>query len=219
MSAPTRNIQAATPFGPARFTPKLHRHSSLIASYQATCLRQGHGICNKTFSVSKAVSPDMCRRLLKYWLLLDGGDTHKKEFDDIVVPAFTSGQVPSEADLDIMAVVPEEPATKKHRVGLSKASSSSSSLACAGASTVAPMTPPSVRARMTEKMDRGEIPKTTVEQRRRSRRTCNTEYFFIGDWGEAVKYNYVTPGLPNPYGWFWFPEPGNRWYLRPRLGG
>ena len=122
-------------------------------------------------------------------------------------------------DLDIMAMVPAEPATKKQRVGASKASSSSSSLACAGASTVAPMTPPAVRARMTEKMDRGEIPKTTVEQRRRSCRTLNTEYFFIGDWGDAVKYNYVTPSLPNPYGWFWFPEPGNRWYLRPRLGG
>ena len=226
---------ASTPFGVGlgRITPKMQLLSSIPHSFQATCLNAGHGTCNKTFSVAKCGgSADMCNRLLKLWLLLGrstegpGNHKHKEAWDRIVVDAYEKDTVPSNADLDAMAATgsdlsAEAPVPARTRLtGKRPEKIETEKHDAAPGLDSGPSTPPDVRARMQERMDRGEIPVSTVEQRRRNKRTAGSEYYYIAAvWEEAIRYNYVSPGLRNPYGWYWRPEPGNKWRLCPQLGG
>ena len=85
--------------------------------------------------------------------------------------------------------------------------------------TALPSTPPEERAGFQERIQRGELPKTTPEQRRRNRMVPNTEYGTPPAFTSALRCGYISPNLPHPVGYRWHLVGPSKWMLKPQLGG
>ena len=108
----------------------------------------------------------------------------------------------------------------KQRAGVANVSD----VACADAGTgsqdvpAAPQTPEAVRARMQRLIEQGSIPSTSVDQRRRNRRTQGTRYGVPKPLQEALEYSYIHPNLQPPLGFEWKMVGHKKLALVPRGG-
>ena len=130
---------------------------------------------------------------------------HKTVLDEVVVPAQIAGTIPTAAALDqqLPGVVDGEENSGKP----------------AQDSAAATGYPPNIHVKLQQLMDEGKLPMTTAEQRQRNLPTKGTTYKTPPMFTEALHLGYVSPNLPNPYGFYWAKEPANVWILKPRLGG
>ena len=88
-------------------TPKFKPGGGPLHAYQITCKHPDHGICNKTFALSKCASEEELLRMLKTWAVM-GCDVPDKEIHKIlwddVENSRIAGALPETEDLDAQMI-------------------------------------------------------------------------------------------------------------------
>ena len=118
-------MDVSTPFAGGRITPKRPMFAVDPQSFQATCFA-GHGICNKTVSVSKfGGCVDMTMRAMQYRLILGYSESTCKDLRDrfdSILQEFRAGtlSLPDDNMLRIAAAVVMVPSKVGAKFGASE---------------------------------------------------------------------------------------------------
>ena len=220
-----RSMDVSTPFAGGRITPKRALFAVDPQSFQATCFA-GHGICNKTVSVSKLGGcVDMTMRAMQYWLILGYSEStckdHRDRFDSIL-QEFRAGtlSLPDDNMLRIAAAVVMVPARSEPSSGRPKPGKRPKTNESTLPENLAslPPTPPELHEELQARMASGNLPTTTAEQRRRNRPLKGVDYFTPPPLTTAFRWGYVGPCLKPPYGYHWVAASGG-WMLKQHVGG
>ena len=193
-----------------------------LSGYQMFCSRPEHNVerrCTKELSFGVAGGEDVCRRMLKSWIVFGAGvssrDEHMFSCWKMILNLKKDLALPFEVLLDentvhdwdayddvgrSQRIAPPAPQDflpgERDRLG-----------------SAAPGVPESVHAEMEELAASGAVPITTQKQRSRNKKTPGTTYGVPPWLSDAVKYNYVHPNLPPPRGCVWRFSSGNTWTL------
>lgn len=104
----TRNLQASTPYGQCRITPRLSAAGQL-QGWQMSCMHPAHkggAQCQKSLSARQAGGETMGLRMLKTWVTLGfdlpSKQSHAETWAE-VLRMRESGSLPSDSDLDALA--------------------------------------------------------------------------------------------------------------------
>lgn len=239
----TRTVGTSTPFGLCRLTPRfgaVHSdHAGRLLGYQATCMNPHHTACNRSLSNNVSGSEEMTLRMLQLWLALGvpvavkDKSQHKQQWTQVEWAA-AAGTLPTLAQLEAIAPTAYEPHMPAQMPPpplpppleppplqdppSSSASASAGPPTADAATAPAPGTPRAVQLRMQELIDSGALASTTVEQRRRNKRTMGTTYGAPPHLQEAVEHSYCLPDLPPPPGMKWKRKAANKFMLVPRGG-
>ena len=143
--------------------------------------------------------------MLRAWIAWGQGCASKEEHKAIwsrVCSAKKKSKLPSlEALLAMPVFAPVSGAASASAAGTGKQSSATEQSSAVANS--APRTPDEVTERMEAMIAAGQLPRTTKAQRRRNKRTNNTEYGVPQGLSEALQWGFVHPNLPPPRGMQW----------------
>ena len=192
-----------------------------LTGYQMTCNHQAHNIHRKcTFEMSFAVargSEEICKMALMTWSLL--GDTAPDQEQHEALKATVKALMRQEellplSELEDLSKVFMDTGVVWAPVREAKAEASE-----AGANILGRRDddcPAEVHQRMVALAAQGDIPRTTLAQRRRCRQTT-AQLGVAKHMVDAKFYGYVHPNLPPPRGMRWKCLAG-AWTLAP-VGG
>ena len=212
----SRDVQNHFDFGKHFMVAR--KKGNVVTGYHMTCKHDPHGRCTKEMSSSVGGTLEGTRRVLKAWALLGPSVASRelhmaKGLRDTLLHALKDNTLMSEIELDALAEEVSDDVIQAPYIEPNNAAPAGSQLLGAAGEGV----PPEVHSQMEALALSGDIPVTSLEQRRRQRATSNSGYAVPDTLRMALHHGYIGPNLPPPRGLVWQCS-GRRWRLSVRGG-
>lgn len=195
---------------------------SKLCGLQMLCSRPEHNIkkkCTKELSFGVAGGQNICRRMLKSWIVFGSSvssrDEHMFESWKMILALKKDSALPLENELDQHVVHDWDKYSSVESAAQISAPAPHSMLPESEnlLGSAEPGVPESVHRHMEELASVGAIPVSTTKQRSRNKKTPHTTYGVPPWLSDAIRYHYIHPNLPAPKGCVWRFSSGNSWIL------
>ena len=215
----TKTMGRAIQFGLCFLTPRFK--DKVLSGFQMTCMQPSHNKgrkCTKEVSFGVAGSENICRRMLKSWIVY-GASVRTR--DDHMIGAWQTIKqlrrddcLPPEGDLDDNVVTDWEDyndvkQAQKDCKPQGRAKSKASAKAAASHRAASLLgdalegVPANIHDQMVLLASQGVIPITSAAQRSRQKGTGGSSYGVPRFLSDTATYGYISPNLPAPAGFVW----------------